>query len=92
MPYRPAQPPTTIASKPASTIDWSSAVSNNSSSSAWSSQKPAQPSGLGSFNIPPPPMSPQSGFGGMASQQQQKQTQQVSGQQKTGLDKYQSLI
>jgi SCY1-like protein 2 len=92
MPYRPAQNPTTIASKPASTIDWSSAVNNNSSSSAWSSQKPAQPSsGLGSFNIPPPPMSPQSGFGGMASQQQ-KQTQQASGQQKTGLDKYQSLI
>jgi SCY1-like protein 2 len=92
MPYRPAQNPTTIASKPASTIDWSSAVNNNSSSSAWSSQKPAQPSsGIGSFNIPPPPMSPQSGFGGMASQQQ-KQTQQASGQQKTGLDKYQSLI
>jgi SCY1-like protein 2 len=92
MPYRPTQPPITIASKPASTIDWSSAVNNNnSSSSAWSSQKPAQPSGLGSFNIPPPPMSPQSGFGGMASQQQQ-QTQQVPGQQKTGLDKYQSLI
>jgi len=92
MPYRPAQPPATIASTPASTIDWSSAV-YNSSSSPWSSQKPAPPSALGSFNIPPPPMSPQSGFGGMASQQQQQQQQkQQAAGQKTGLDKYQSLI
>jgi hypothetical protein len=63
----------------------------NNSSSAWGSQKPAQPSGMGSFNIPPPPMSPQaSGFGGMAAQQQKQQQQQAG--QKTGLDKYQSLI
>jgi hypothetical protein len=90
MPYRPAQPSTTNTITPSSTIDWSSAANNNSVS-AWSSQKPATSSGMGSFNIPPPPMSPQSGFGGMASQQQQKQTQAI-GQQKTGLDKYQSLI
>ena len=90
MPYRPAQPLTSNTSASSSTIDWSSAVNNNSSS-AWSNQKPAPSSGMGSFNIPPPPMSPQSGFGGMASQQQQKQTQ-ATGQQKTGLDKYQSLI
>jgi hypothetical protein len=38
-------------------------------------------------------MSPQaSGFGGMASQQQKPQQQQQQSGQKTGLDKYQSLI
>jgi SCY1-like protein 2 len=91
MPYRPAQAPITNTSMSSSTIDWSAAANN--SSSAWSSQKPAQPSGMSSFNIPPPPMSPQaSGFGGMASQQQKPQQQQQQSGQKTGLDKYQSLI
>lgn len=89
VPYRPAQNTSLNTNTSASSIDWSSAMNN--SSSAWSSQKPAQPSGMSSFTIPPPPMSPQAtGFGGISSHQQQQQ-QQASGQ-RTGLDKYQSLI
>ena len=99
MPLRPAaQNSAANTSMSASTIDWSSAMNNSSSSSAWSSQKPATSSssssgmGMGSFTIPPPSMSPQgTGFGSMASQQQRQQQQQQQGQ-KTGLDKYQSLI
>jgi SCY1-like protein 2 len=90
MPLRPAQ----NTSSSASTIDWSSAMSN--SASGWGSQKTAAPpasiSSMSSFTIAPPPMSPQAtGFGGMGFQQQQSQQQQATGQ-KSGLDKYQSLI
>jgi SCY1-like protein 2 len=90
MPLRPAQ----NTSSSASTIDWSSAMSN--SASAWGSQKTAAPpasiSSMSSFTIAPPPMSPQAtGFGGMGFQQQQSQQQHATGQ-KSGLDKYQSLI
>jgi hypothetical protein len=47
---------------------------------------------MSSFTIAPPPMSPQAtGFGGMGFQQQQSQQQHATGQ-KSGLDKYQSLI
>jgi hypothetical protein len=47
---------------------------------------------MNSFTIAPPPMSPQAtGFGGMRAPQQQQQQQQSTGQ-KSGLDKYQSLI
>jgi SCY1-like protein 2 len=85
-PLRPAQNTFANNSSSPSTIDWSSAVSNNSS--AWASQKPAGPSSLNSFTIAPPPMSPQgTGLGGMAGQQHQQ-----SAGQKSGLDKYQSLI
>lgn len=85
MPHRPAQ--NTGSSTPA--IDWSSAMSNNTS--AWGSQKaaapPASTSSMSSFAIAPPPMSPQAtGYGGVFQQQQQ------STGQKSGLDKYQSLI
>jgi hypothetical protein len=46
---------------------------------------------MSSFAIAPPPMSPQAtGYGG-SFQQQQQQQQQSTGQ-KSGLDKYQSLI
>jgi SCY1-like protein 2 len=91
MPLRPAQ----NTSSSASTIDWSSAMSN--SASAWGGQKaavpPASTSSMSSFAIAPPPMSSQaSGFGGMGFQQQQSQTQQQATGQKSGLDKYQSLI
>lgn len=94
MPLRPAQN-TTIAtnnsSSSASTIDWSAALNNkNNSSSAWTTQRPAAPSSTNSFSIAPPPMSPQqTGYGGYGSQQQQQQQQAG---QKSGLDKYQSLI
>jgi hypothetical protein len=49
---------------------------------------------MSSFAIAPPPMSPQaSGYGGMGFQQQQSQSQQQQATgQKSGLDKYQSLI
>jgi hypothetical protein len=51
---------------------------------------------MSSFAIAPPPMSPQaSGFGGMGFQQRQSQSQSQQQQatgQKSGLDKYQSLI
>jgi SCY1-like protein 2 len=92
IPLRPAQ----NSSSSASTIDWSSAMSN--SASAWGSQKaaapPASSTSMSSFAIAPPPMSPQaSGFGGMGFQQQQSQSQQQQATgQKSGLDKYQSLI
>jgi SCY1-like protein 2 len=96
MPLRPAQ----NTSSSASTIDWSSAMNN--SASAWGSQKITAPptssstSSMSSFAIAPPPMSPQaSGFGGMGFQQRQSQSQSQQQQatgQKSGLDKYQSLI
>jgi SCY1-like protein 2 len=92
IPLRPAQ----NSSSSASTIDWSSAMSN--SASAWGSQKaaapPASSTSMSSFAIAPPPMSPQaSGYGGMGFQQQQSQSQQQQATgQKSGLDKYQSLI
>jgi SCY1-like protein 2 len=90
MPLRPAQNTATNSSSSASNIDWSSAVSN--SASARGSQKAAPPSSMNSFTIAPPPMSPQAtGFGGMRAPQQQQQQQQSTGQ-KSGLDKYQSLI
>jgi SCY1-like protein 2 len=87
MPLRPTQ--NTGSSAPA--IDWSSAMSNNAS--AWGTQKAAAPasstSSMSSFAIAPPPMSPQAtGYGGGFPQQQQQQ----STGQKSGLDKYQSLI
>lgn len=86
MPLRPAQNTATNTKPPASTIDWSSAMNN--STSTWGSQKAAAPSSMNSFTIAPPPMSPQAtGYGGMGAQQQQQ-----SGGQKSGLDKYQSLI
>jgi len=98
MPLRPAQ--NTGSSASASTIDWSSAMSN--SASAWGSQKAASTaplsatsSSMSSFAIAPPPMSPQAtGYGGgmgFQQQQQQQQSQQGTGQG-SGLDKYQSLI
>jgi SCY1-like protein 2 len=90
MPLRLAQNTATNSSSSASNIDWSSAVSN--SASAWGSQKAAPPSSMNSFTIAPPPMSPQAtDFGGMRAPQQQQQQQQ-STVQKSGLDKYQSLI
>lgn len=116
IPLRPAQP-TSISPPPAGTsIDWSAAAS--SSSSAWSSSKPLQPTPLNSFGatskapssfgLPPPPTSPQTlgqpaQYGGFSSfqappaprpqQTQQQQQQNGFGQpQKTGLDKYESLI
>jgi SCY1-like protein 2 len=89
MPLRPAQNTGMNSHSAASTIDWSSAA--RSSSATWGGQKAAAPasnSSMNSFAIAPPPMSPQaSGFGG----QQQQQQQQATGQ-KSGLDKYQSLI
>lgn len=86
MSLRPAQHTIANSTASASTIDWSSAMSNNAA--AWGSAKPAAPSNMSSFTIAPPPMSPQAtGFGGMGSQQQQQSTGQ-----KSGLDKYQSLI
>jgi SCY1-like protein 2 len=90
MPLRPAQSAATNTSSSASTIDWSSAVSNNTST--WGNQNTVAPSNMNSFTIAPPPMSPQAtGFGGMRAPQQQQQQQQSTGQ-KSGLDKYQSLI
>lgn len=90
LPLRPAQ--NTGSSASASTIDWSSAMSN--SSSAWGGQTTAAPpsstSSMSAFAIAPPPMSPQAtGYGGGF--QQQQRLQQGTGQ-KSGLDKYQSLI
>jgi SCY1-like protein 2 len=88
VPLRPAQSTSMNNSSAAPTVDWSSAVSNNAS--AWGSQKATPPSSMNSFAIAPPPVSPQaSGFGGMRAPQQQ---QQQSTGQKSGLDKYQSLI
>ncbi|KAM0722919.1 hypothetical protein Q7P37_001117 [Cladosporium fusiforme] len=89
----------TVAPKPASAIDWSAAMGNNNSNAAsasassWSNSRPTPNSGTSfgaagngnarGFAIAPPPMSPQA-TGGHGQGQ-------VSGQ-KTGLDRYESLI
>lgn len=88
-------------------IDWSAATASNSGS-AWANQRPAQQptarssGSVSSFSISPPPTSPQ-GIGRLATSMQplrppssnvrtqQQQTQQPA-TQKSGLDKYESLL
>ncbi|KAK4507068.1 hypothetical protein PRZ48_000802 [Zasmidium cellare] len=101
MPMRPAQQSHTPSG---SSIDWSAAAKSPTS---WSTQQSNMngsanaPRSTGSFGIPPPPTSPQ-GIGqssynfpslqppGAAPAQQQQGG--MSGSQKSGLDKYESLI
>ena len=90
MPMRPAQQPTT------SSIDWSAAAANKNPTS-WSTQQPARNGASGSFGIPPPPTSPQGigqssyNFPSLQPPAQQQQSS-LSGSQKSGLDKYDSLL
>lgn len=96
MPLRPSQPATNGSG---SSIDWSSAMNNNTAS--WgTTQRPTMnpaPSSNRGFGLPPPPMSPQAvgqqnsmaGFPGMQPPQRQLSQQQ---QQKGGLDRYESLL
>ncbi|EME49850.1 hypothetical protein DOTSEDRAFT_68593 [Dothistroma septosporum NZE10] len=99
LPVRPAQ---SSAQGAGSSIDWSAAT--KSSSSAWSTQ-PASKNGsrtMSGFSLPPPPTSPPSvtpsgyNFPGPQSsiaQPQQQQRNDTGGTgQKSGLDRYESLI
>ena len=114
LPMRPQQ-----QSSPSngSSIDWS-AASTNTSTSSWASQRPVQQSmsngfgatsgtsgSLSSFSLAPPPTSPQTvgqfsaplqplqpPSKGILSQQQHHQQQPATQAQKSGLDKYESLL
>lgn len=105
LPTRPAQQSNGYASGAGSAIDWSGAA--NSSSASWSNLKSSGQKNTpgyngtvkSSFSLPPPPVSPQAvgqtyGFPSVQSATRTSQQQQngSGGPQKSGLDKYESLI
>lgn len=94
VPFRPAQNNASAAGSSGGGIDWSAAMSgsgaaaSSSSAAAWGGQRPAAGGSAGSFSIKPPPMSPQATGTGTG-----QFGMQAPGQgQKSGLDKYESLI